>query len=416
MERMQGDLDTVIDILTNCRFDDDQTGQIVFTDMQKLVTIRNLVDSHTAAGAGHLDRLGLAQRHGHKPITLLIEMGYAPAVAARMQRIGTSAVVERTLKHAADGAISGEHVDAIVRGLNQIGLRAGEAPDAETWAEFEGDLLAQVLSGAKPAEVMARAHQLGDHHADDAEGGRPAKEDRNLNTLDIGRTDDGRVAVSGSLDVVVGEKLATAIEKLSAPLPQPDGSKDPREAPRRRADALEMVLDMAAGAGERSVTALPSALINLSVPADAPDKSALMFGGSITHGTLLETSCDGVVVMTIVDGERVPLDMGRSKRLFTACQRRALFERDRCCIKCGAPASRTQAHHIAHWSDGGATDLANGCLLCASCHADVHHNGWDVYMGPDAHPWLIPPEVVDRRRRPIPAYNRRFADELPNAA
>ncbi|WP_338018386.1 HNH endonuclease [Gordonia desulfuricans] len=120
--------------------------------------------------------------------------------------------------------------------------------------------------------------------------------------------------------------------------------------------------------------------------------------------------------MTIVDGERVPLDMGRSKRLFTAGQRRALFERDRCCIKCGAPASRTQAHHIAHWSDGGATDLANGCLLCASCHADVHHNGWDVYMGPDAHPWLIPPEVVDRRRRPIPAYNRRFADELPNAA
>ncbi|NDK92665.1 DUF222 domain-containing protein [Gordonia desulfuricans] len=289
---MQGELETILDALIDCRFDDDPTGPDVFTDMRTLVTIRNVVDALTAAGAGHLDRLGVAQRHGHKPIALLIEMGYAPAVAARMQRIGTSAVVDCTLKHAADGAISGEHVDAIVRGLNQIGLRAGEAPDAETWAVFEGDLLAQVLSGAKPAEVMARAHQLGDHHSSDAEGGRPAKEDRNLNALDIGRTDDGRVAVSGSLDVVVGEKLATAIEQLSAPVPQPDGSKDPREAPRRRADALEMVLDTAAGAGDRSVTALPSALINLSVPADTPDKSALAFGGSITHSTLLETSCE----------------------------------------------------------------------------------------------------------------------------
>ncbi|MGW0037950.1 hypothetical protein [Gordonia sp. NPDC003376] len=177
---MQGELDTIIDTLTNCRFDDDQTGQVIFADMQKLVTIRNLVDSLTAAGAGHLDRLGLAQRHGHKPIALLIEMGLAPAVAARMQRIGTSAVVARTVNHAADGAISGEHVDAIVRGLNQIGLRAGEPPDTDTWATFEGDLLAQVLSGATPAEVMARAHQLGDHHSSDTDGGRPAKEDRNL--------------------------------------------------------------------------------------------------------------------------------------------------------------------------------------------------------------------------------------------
>ncbi|MGW0039341.1 DUF222 domain-containing protein [Gordonia sp. NPDC003376] len=413
---MQGELDTILDALIDCRFDDDPTGPVVFADLQTLVTIRNVVDALTASGAGHLDRLGVAQNHGRKPIALLIEMGFAPAVAARIQRIGTSTTLGRTLNHAADGAISGEHVDAIVRGLNQIGLRAGEPPDTDTWATFEGDLLAQVLSGATPAEVMARAHQLGDHHSSDTDGGRPAKEDRNLNALDIGRTDDGRVSVSGSFDVVVGEKLATAIEKLSAPVPQPDGSTDPREAPRRRADALEMVVDMAAGAGERSVTALPAALITLSVPADAPNKTELAFGGSITRNTLLETTCDGVVVMTIVDGERVPLDMARAKRLFTAGQRRALFERDRCCIKCGAPASRTQAHHIAHWSDGGATDLANGCLLCTSCHADVHHNGWDVYMGPDSHPWLLPPEVVDPRRRPIPAYNRRFADELPNAA
>ncbi|MGC4935422.1 HNH endonuclease, partial [Gordonia sp. DT30] len=38
---------------------------------------------------------------------------------------------------------------------------------------------------------------------------------------------------------------------------------------------------------------------------------------------------------------------------------------------------------------------------------DVHDSGWDVVMGFDRHPWLIPPATVDPRRRPLPAYNRR---------
>ncbi|WP_324288808.1 HNH endonuclease [Gordonia bronchialis] len=81
--------------------------------------------------------------------------------------------------------------------------------------------------------------------------------------------------------------------------------------------------------------------------------------------------------------------------------------RDQCCIKCGAPAGWTHAHHITFYSHGGTTVLDNGCLLCPSCHTDVHHNGWDVVMGDDRHPWLIPPATVDPRRRPLPAYSRR---------
>ncbi|NED67075.1 HNH endonuclease, partial [Streptomyces sp. SID10244] len=94
-------------------------------------------------------------------------------------------------------------------------------------------------------------------------------------------------------------------------------------------------------------------------------------------------TCDGTVTTMIVDGEKVPLDISREKRLFPRPIRRALHERDKSCIKCGAPASRAHAHHLHHWADGGETYLENGCLLCPSCHADVHHNGWDVVMGLD---------------------------------
>ena len=110
----------------------------------------------------------------------------------------------------------------------------------------------------------------------------------------------------------------------------------------------------------------------------------------------------------LVDGETVPLQIGRDRRLFPAHLRKAIIVRDGgACIKCGAPASWTQVHHIEHWSRGGETNLDNGCLVCTSCHDDIHHAGWDVTIGYDRHPWLIPPATVDPRRRPRPAYNRR---------
>ncbi|MGW8935043.1 HNH endonuclease, partial [Gordonia terrae] len=60
-----------------------------------------------------------------------------------------------------------------------------------------------------------------------------------------------------------------------------------------------------------------------------------------------------------------------------------------------------------NWADGGPTDLDNGCLLCQRCHTQVHHHSWQVVMGPDRHPWLIPPVDIDPKRLPRPAYNRR---------
>ncbi|MDF3285596.1 HNH endonuclease, partial [Gordonia sp. N1V] len=124
-------------------------------------------------------------------------------------------------------------------------------------------------------------------------------------------------------------------------------------------------------------------------------------------------SCDTTITKIMLDPNGVPLSVGEAKRFFTPGQRKALLVRDRGCIKCGTHAGRCQAHHVhhcdrgcikcgahagrcqghhlVHWSKGGPTDLDNGCLLCSSCHDDVHRHGWDIIMGFDRHPWLIPP-------------------------
>ncbi|MFC9981718.1 HNH endonuclease [Gordonia sp. NPDC127522] len=158
---------------------------------------------------------------------------------------------------------------------------------------------------------------------------------------------------------------------------------------------------------ETTLATPPKTHVSVLLPAAAPDKASLLWLDSISPTTASLLACDSSVTDVVIDGDTVPLQMGTSRRLFPAHLRRAIIVRDRCYIKCGAPAGRTHVHHIQFWSHGGSTDLDNGCLLCPSCHAHIHAGQWEIIMGRDRHPWLVPPASIDPTRTPLPAYNRR---------
>jgi len=399
------DLDAVLDRARELRIPDTLVGDQGVDTLRALLTFSNLIDHLTACAVGALDRGRVARTQGRSLRELLITLGCAPAVAVRLTRISVALPTLPTLAaHAADGAISGEHVDAIVKGINHIATRSAEPVSEQARFGQVTDLLGQFFSGATPTEITDRARRLGNRHAGTTSG-LPASEDRSINTVDHRLTSDGRVRVQADLDAEVGAKYIAAIEELSAPRPEPDGTPDTRAATRRRADALEALLDIAARGSDTA--SAPRTQLLLTVPADTPEAAELEFIGPISTATLARLSCDTIVTTVIVDGEQVPLDIGRDKRLFPAHLRKALYLRDQGCIKCGAPPGRTHAHHIVHWTHGGDTSLNNGALLCPACHANIHHDGWDVVMGLDKHPWLIPPASVDKHRTPIPAHNRR---------
>ncbi|MGC4933293.1 DUF222 domain-containing protein [Gordonia sp. DT30] len=390
-----------------------------FAAMQQLITLRNMIDHLAATLTGEFDRLKMTAPQGRSVRQLLITMGIAPAVAGRLVRVGTATDVDGVRIHTVDGAISLDHADAIVLGLTHIESRAGEPVTPEQRRDHTRALVSQALSGMSPAEIGKHARQLGNTLADDTSG-TPAAEDRSLNSVTLAKTSDGRLDMRADLDMSVGEKLCTTLETLSAPTPQPDGSHDPRTVQQRQADALETLLEAAArGLADDTVSTTSRYDVLLTLNAEQSDQSALQYMGPVTDQLATTLTCDAQLTVAILDDERAPLQLGRRKRLFTNAQRKAFILRDECCIKCGAPASRTQAHHLRHWADGGATDLDNGCLLCTACHHDVHDRAgagseasgpndyWDVVMGFDRHPWLIPPSTVDPRRRPQPAYNRR---------
>ncbi|TYQ10635.1 UNVERIFIED_ORG: Restriction endonuclease [Gordonia westfalica J30] len=390
---------------------DDPTGRTTVSELELWRKVRNLADHRISTCAGDLHDLRVAEKAGSTTKKLLIEMGFPPVVVTRAIRIADSIGTLGKLEScAADGNLSGEVADAIVRGMTIIEKHSPTALSGNDRGTYESGLLAQALSGATPAEIQKHAQTIGNTIADD-EGGIPACDDRSLDTLSHRVTDDSRVEINANVTQAVGEKfiamIIAMIDERSVPCPEPDGSPDRRSATQIRADALEVLLDQAAVGAAMDTIGTPRAQTLLTIPADGGDPASLPWTGPTTHAIARQLSCDGTLTDIVIDGETVPLQMGRERRLFPPHLRKAIIIRDQSCIKCGAPPSHTQVHHIEHWSDDGDTDLDNGCLLCQRCHTQVHHNGWDIMMGFDRHPWLVPPADIDPRRRPLPAYNRR---------
>jgi hypothetical protein len=81
----------------------------------------------------------------------------------------------------------------------------------------------------------------------------------------------------------------------------------------------------------------------------------------------------------VLGGRSEPLDLGRSRRLFSPAQRKALRLCDKECRAegCTVPAAWTDAHHLDPWSKGGRTDLADGILLCGHHHRLAHDPAYD---------------------------------------
>ncbi|GAA0994374.1 HNH endonuclease signature motif containing protein [Subtercola frigoramans] len=121
--------------------------------------------------------------------------------------------------------------------------------------------------------------------------------------------------------------------------------------------------------------------------------------------------CHGDVIATLMREGRV-LQHGKTKRLFTPAQNRALAARDGGCVwpDCGRPPSWCETHHVLDWRDKGylpgRTDTDNGVLLCHFHHSNVHKSRWKLVMRQGA-PHIIPPPEIDWTQTPRPCTGRR---------
>ncbi|NMH97949.1 HNH endonuclease signature motif containing protein [Pseudonocardia acidicola] len=161
----------------------------------------------------------------------------------------------------------------------------------------------------------------------------------------------------------------------------PGPALDPVSA--RRVDAL---LALVAGSATPKAERL---VVHLRVDDDATSAAgrplaeidAGSIGGvPIPVSTAARITCTADVQALLVDRRGNPLYLGRSRRLVSRAQLRALRARDR--YRCAFPGCthrrHLEAHHVRPWLRGGPTDIDNLLLLCGFHHMLVHDHGYRI--------------------------------------
>jgi len=102
--------------------------------------------------------------------------------------------------------------------------------------------------------------------------------------------------------------------------------------------------------------------------------AALHLGPALTDAERRYLTCDASCEVWFErDGQ--PIGAGRATRTINRRLRRTLEHRQFTCAVPGCGATRgLHAHHLRHWEDGGATELANLVLVCPYHHR-LHHQG-----------------------------------------
>lgn len=128
--------------------------------------------------------------------------------------------------------------------------------------------------------------------------------------------------------------------------------------------------------------------------------AALDTGAEISAGEARRLACEAGVLPLVLGGDSVPLDLGRSQRLFSRHQAHALSARHDGCAAdgCERPFAWCELHHLRPWSADGPTDLANAVPLCGHHHRRIHDPLYHWRLRPDGaitfeHRW------PSRRRR-----------------
>lgn len=321
-------------------------------------------------------------------------------------------LTELPATHAAvlTGSVPVEHARAITRTC----LRTPAMRDQLSHpARGEAFLLAQAHLGLDDYQKFLNAWAM---RADPDAVDQAYREGRADYWLQAARTSDG-VAVRGFLDPVCGEGFITMLEAQAGARE----ATDTRDRPARLHDALASVVAGVLDGGALGVHNSVRPQVVVHVPwvtlkseadtAGLPSAWLQESGAPLPRRLLDRMICDSELSRVVFGPDGHVLDLGRTTRLFTKNQRRALDAQDGGCRwpGCHAPPEQTEAHHRIWWSRGGLSDIREGLLACHYHHTRIHDQDIRIEHGQGGSL-----EFYDQHGRPIGvSYPRAGPDPDP---
>ena len=372
---------------------------------------------------------GLAQRMGARSPQALVQVttGASAAEARRLVSVGTAVSAPPSwlaplTAALSDGRLTLEAFDLIRTALgipdDSVSVDA-LASAARTLADLAPTLTLERLT--------SRARELRDE-LDVAGVELRESQRRERRYFRLHQQHDGMTRVTGLLDPESAAVLVGALDAATSPrrggprfVDAADSAwakrvlDDSRTTEQLSLDALVELVDVAVRARGVAVPGTRRSDVRVLVTqADLDRREGVGFiegqVASVSVATVEKHACDGGLVPILFADDGRTLNLGRSQRLHSGRQRIAIASRDGGCRfpQCERPPGWCEVHHITPFGEGGATDVADGVLLCRHHHMLVHNNRWRISRTGAAYK-LIPPASIDPRQVPIPLESKSAA-------
>lgn len=336
----------------------------------------------------------VAEAHGARDVTAWVrsqarlDAGRPRADVVLAGDLGRLPVVAAALR---EGRVSQAQAREMCAGLREVpeGVDAEEIERAQVWLVEQAQAF-----GPRELKVLARKvfEVIAPDKADDHERKALEREERAARKrihLTIRDAGDGTAYLRGRLSSADAARLKTYLHAFTSPRRTGAAAGDAAggcdaEAERVPYDVrlgqafaqfLECVdparLPLHGGAATTVIVTMDLAALLRGVGVATTDA-----GTRITAGEARRLACTADLVPAVLGGASEVLDLGRSARLFSRAQRKALAVRDGGCRAegCTVEASWCEAHHLTEWSRGGRSDLTNAVLLCGHHHRRIHDN------------------------------------------
>jgi hypothetical protein len=271
-----------------------------------------------------------------------------------------------------EGRLSSGQVEAIVRNVGDELVGLWEQHEAQVVPSLEPltirDTTVAMQSWAMRAKVSLAL-----------EGEAPDRPD----TVHLSRMLDGR----GRLDGNLSPEVQLVVEKALELATSRDAEGETRSPGQRRHDALGDVARFFLDHQKVELGGRKRPHVNAVIDLEALRSHGIgsdLYGAPIDGPTMRSLLCDANVHRVIKDGASSILDYGRATRTIPPAVYTSLYLRDLGCRfpGCDRPGEWCEGHHILPWEHGGATNLANLCLLCSRHHHLIHERGWELKLLP----------------------------------
>ena len=282
----------------------------------------------------------------------------------QVARHGTGAQLEvvvrglRTVDHNDKDTDPGEYLKHSWTDDSRWQLRARLDPERGAVVNAAIDAIMQ-RDGCSPTDALARLAEIGLAALADAKN--PTRELRG----------DERAAVVIQLDAARVPRQQVAVPCEPA-IPR-SAERDPSDVGVPRSAERDSDVEPLPRSAERD----PSDARSVARP-----YARIAGGPGLPDRVVQRLMCEGRIRTVITDSASNVLDVGRSHRLVTDRQYRALLARQHGhCAHPGCPNTKNlHAHHRIHWIHGGRTDLSNLALLCERHHVGHHAGEFEIVL------------------------------------